>query len=488
MTITRRDAIKGGLSSLALISVGAVCAKDKTDVLILGAGAAGLTAAFELEKRGLSVQVVEARDRVGGRIFTLREPFSDGVYAEAGALFLLDINPAISYANQLGLELTKPDFDRSLGALHYIDGNRLVLHQDSDDRWPYDLPEGDERLSIGALRWKYVWSNIEQLEHFDQILSPDLPDSVARQLDAMTVRELLNAKGVHKDAQRLANVGYLETYNGGIDNVSVLTLARERASFAGMQGAYMIKGGNDVLCNAMAESLRSPVLLDSPVIAIEQSESEVSFVIDQDGEKARLSAAYAVVTAPLSVLSYSDLKDSFTGLRRRAIEEMPVVATTRTYFETRRPYWLDDSLGGAATDTSLGLVHLHHDTGRQGEKGVFESFVNGEHAVALANLSAEDRHQRVRALGNDLLPGLDEYAESAASVCWSNEQWSRGCFVTSLPGQLVEFHDALNEPEGRIYLAGDSIGNCPGYSHSAFRSGMGVAGKIAEHSQASGNS
>ena len=487
MMVTRRDAIKGGLSSLALLGLGSGCATDKRDVLILGAGAAGLTAAVELEKLGLSVQVVEARDRVGGRIYTLREPFSGGVYAEAGALYLLDTNPAISYARQLGLELTKPEFDRSLTTLHYVDGNRLALHQDSDDHWPYDLPEGDERLSIGALRWKYVWANIQELEYFDQILSPDLPNSVAKQLDAMSVREFLDAKGVHENAQRLANLGYLETYNGGIDHVSVLTLARERASFVGMTGSYMVEGGNDLLCSAMAESLRSPVLLNSPVIDIVQSESGVSFVVDEHGRKARLSAAFAVVTAPLSVLAKSDLKESFTGLRRRAIEEMPVVATTRTYFETSRPYWLDDNVGGATTDTSLGLVHLHHNASRQGEKGIFESFVNGEHAKALARLSHEDRHQHVRTMGNNLLPGLDEHAETAASICWGNEQWSRGCFVSSLPGQLVEFHDALNDPEGRIYLAGDSIGNCPGYSHSAFRSGIKVAGKIAERHQARGS-
>ena len=486
MTITRRDAIKGSLSGLALLGIGAGCARKNTDVLVLGAGAAGLTAAIELEKRGLSVQVVEARDRVGGRIYTLREPFSEGVYAEAGALYLLDNSPAISYARELNLELTRPDFDRSLRTVHYVDGNRLVLHKDSDDRWPYDLPEGDERSSIGALRWKYVWSHIQQLEHFDQILSPDLPDSVAEELDAMSVREFLNAKGVHKNAQRLANLGYLETYNGGIDNVSVLTLARERASFGDMQGAYMIKGGNDLLCAAMAEALRSPVLLNCPVVAIDQSDGGVSFVIDQDGRKKRVSAAYAVVTAPLSVLAHSDLKYSFTGLRRRAIEEMPVVTTTRTYFETSRPYWLDDNVGGAATDTALGLVHLHRGKGLKGEKGVFESFVNGEYADALANLSSEDRHKQVKALGDELLPGLDEYSESAASVCWGDDPWSRGCFVTSLPGQIVDFHDALNEPEGRIYLAGDSIGSCPGYSHSAFRSGIGVAERIADHSRAGG--
>ena len=452
---------------------------------MLGAGPAGLVAAMELEKRDFDVQVFEARDRVGGRIHTIRRPFSEGVITEAGALYLADTNPAIDYARALGLELEIPAFHSDLKTLQFIDGKRLLFGRGSSDRWPYELPAEDRALPIRSLRGKYVWRHIHQLEGFDRLLSADFPQSRAAELDQMTVREFLDAQGVSPVVQRLVNYGYLEAYNGGIDHFSVLALARERASFGQVSTPYQIRGGNDRLCWAMAASLQQQVRLESPVIGIEQPERGVRFVVEQNHARSVHDADYAVVTAPLSVLAATDLKFAFTGLRRRAMEEMPSVSATRTFIETRRPFWLDDKLAGGTTDTKLGLIFVHHDAGRQGSKGVFESFAYGEDADRLAGLTPEERHRQVSEIGETLYPGLAEHAERVTSVCWGADPWARGNFVSSLPGQIVEFHGALNEPEGRIYLAGDSIGDCPGYSHSAFQSGIAVAEKIASRTKIS---
>ena len=478
MRVTRRQTLKAGLSGLALLGTGSLSSQGRPSVLVIGAGPAGLSTAFELQKQGVDVQVFEARDRVSGRIHTIREPFDDGLYVEGGALFFVDTNPGVDYARELGLELVPPPFNPALRSVNYVGGERFVLGDDSPDRWPDDLPEEDRVLPIRRLRGKYVWQHIDQIEHFDSILSPDLPEDIARRYDEQTVRQFLQSQGVPESVLRLVNLGYLGAYNGGIDHVSVLTLARERASFGEISGAYQVKGGNDQICRAMADTLRTPVKLEHPVIDIEQGDDGVQITVDRHGDHQLFAGDYLVVTAPLSVLAQSNLRNAFSGLRRRAIEEMPSVPATRVFLQTERAFWLDDRLGGGTTDTEIAHFFVHESNNPQSERGVFEGYAYGQGADTLATLSDAERLRRVTTLGNSLYPGLDDYVEKGTSICWGDDPWARGNFVSSRPGQIADFHQALNEPEGRIYLAGDSIGAAPGYSHAAFQSGIDTASKV----------
>ena len=98
----------------------------------------------------------------------------------------------------------------------------------------------------------------------------------------------------------------------------------------------------------------------------------------------------------------------------------------------------------------------------------------------MASLSLTERQSVTTDGISEVYPGIKEQAERGSSYDWGGDPWARGGHAAFAPGQISRFSSALREPEGRMYFAGDAIGGVPGYSHSAFKSGIDVARRIAD--------
>src|SRR5580765_8041158 len=169
--ITRRKFVLHSLTSatafalfgkeLSQVKVSAAAAPKK--VMIIGGGLAGLSAAYELSQAGHDVTVLEARARPGGRVFTLRGQFADGLYAEAGATNVFDVHQwTIKYAKLLGVELD-PVTPPPGAPVFHVQGKRIVVKPDVPVDWPFQLRAGEQGQTRGQLWNKYVAPALKEI-------------------------------------------------------------------------------------------------------------------------------------------------------------------------------------------------------------------------------------------------------------------------------------------------------------------------------------
>lgn len=479
VVISRRSFIGYSASLVASAALPRhLLAKESVRILVVGAGAAGLTAAYELQRAGHEVRVFEARGRPGGRIYTMREPFSDGLYVEVGARGLVSHNVGLEYAREFGLELTEPAFSPQPSLL-VVRGQRLVVRFGEPVQWPVPLNSDEQGLSHAQLASKYFRGPVDGLPevaglHTGAGLSPE-----SLELDRRSLSDLLEAGGASAGARELLAMGY---YSGYLrpSAASLLQLALERGGFRGVTGYYQVAGGNDRLCVELAGRLQPGVEYERAVRSVRQDSDGVRLTVDGPGGQEAVEGDFAVVTPPPPVLRSMDFEPSLGTRVMRSFEELHPVPATRVFAETNSRFWESEGLsGGATTDGPLGLLFNATPSGA-GRRGIVESYTYGEAARVMAGLSDAERLDRVRSGVAELYSEGTDFSERGASHAWGADPWARCNFVTFRPGQVSEFLPAMREAQGRVYLAGDTVGGIPGYSHAAFWSGREVATKIIE--------
>ena len=188
-------------------------------ILILGAGMAGLVAGYELSQAGHDVTILETRMRPGGRVHTLREPFSDGLYAEAGGARIPDNHDlTLHYVKHFGLTLV-PFFPNRLAQVFLIGGKRIKARSWSDldlSQVPLDLTAEERRLGMSGLLQKYLG---DALNDIGDPRAPDWPSGSAKKYDSMTMAEFLKERGASHGAIELLEYPYASAED---DPVSLL--------------------------------------------------------------------------------------------------------------------------------------------------------------------------------------------------------------------------------------------------------------------------
>src|SRR5258707_1300823 len=152
-------------------------------IVIIGAGLAGLSAGYELKAAGHDVTILEARNRPGGRVHTLREPFTDGLYAEAGATRIPDNHELpLSYIKDFDLTLI-PFRPSGLSTVYHINGKRLKVKQREQIDWPVDLTEDEKKLGLPGMRDRYINS---VLKEFGDKTGSSSPSESLKKYDQMS--------------------------------------------------------------------------------------------------------------------------------------------------------------------------------------------------------------------------------------------------------------------------------------------------------------
>lgn len=449
-------------------------------VLIAGAGAAGLCAAWELMRAGHEVVVFEAKTIPGGRIHTVRAPFADGLYAEAGAMYLGSNSLAASYAREFGLELTPLPFRADVGSLAHLAGERISLRAGQPTSWPVALHGDEAGQSIRALQGRYFHSRLAQVEGgLEGLNSPEWPLPAHLPFDDVSVAELWKRNGASDAAIRVMRLRYFDALGEGIESVSALQFMREFGTFLGATGFFEIRGGNDLLPQAFANRLGTAMQYGSPVVAVRHDATSVEVTIDGASGRQQVRGDCLLVTLPLQMLRHVTVTPSFSATRARAIREIQPTSVTRIYVQCRQRFWDAEGLDGAAA-TDLPIQQIFHATAAQpGARGILEAYTTGQRARKLAAMSADDRLRSAMKDMTRVHAELPRHAEGGASYAWDDDPWARGDFSYFKPGQIRQFFPHIQRPEGRIYFAGDTIGGIPGYIEGAMRSARAAAEQIA---------
>ncbi|MDQ3820686.1 MAG: flavin monoamine oxidase family protein [Acidobacteriota bacterium] len=446
-------------------------------VLIIGAGLAGLSAAYQLTEAGYDVTILEARTRAGGRVHTLREPFADGLHTEAGAMFIPDSHDLTMHYVKLFRIPLIPIPMRKRSSVLYLDGRRF-----NPDDWRtvnqlLNLSPEEKRLGLDGMTDKYL---IPALSEIGDARSPLWPPERLKKYDRVTYAEFLRSRGATADALRLLRLNDADLTGDGVDSVSALMVLRESALNQNAVQLYTVRGGTDLLPKALASRLASKIRYGSPVTKVEHDARGVRATFSQADGRGTITADYLILAIPFTTLREIEVTPQFSQEKQRAIRELPYTSVVRVYVQSRREFWADAGLGVSAY-TDLPIMAIVNSTLNQpGTRGILESYTAGERARRAARMSESERLDFTSREMEKVYPGVRKNFEGGASVAWDEDRWALGAYSWFRPGQMTELLPHIARPEGRIHFAGEHTSSWPGWMQGAFQSGHRAAREINE--------
>lgn len=439
-------------------------------VVVVGAGLAGLTAAVDLVAAGAEVTVLEARDRVGGRMHGV--PLSAGVAADGGAAYL-----GVRHTELLGL-LREHELEVvSTG----MSGDSTFLISDRRTTTSSRVPPLDA-VALGDL--------FDQLEELVAQIRPDAPwlSPRADVLDRLSAARWLADHVTHRDAQTFFPLFLGEMMAADPTAISALHMAfylhsgggiRYLNAFEGGAQQWRVDGGAHLLAQALAKQLGDRVLLSSPVCAIDQDTDDVVVRCHSNGQASpREYRADRVIVAIPPLLAQ---QIEFTPALR---EPRATMATGRgcavkVHLGYPAPVWREQGLSGWSVSSDGPLLSTVDDSPRDESAGVLTGFVTGSAAAAFSGLPPVLQRDAALAHTRRLFPQLPVPTHCTVTD-WLTEKYSRGCYAALFgPGDWLRLGPTLTEPHGRVHWAGTETSlEFFGLMEGAIRSGRRVVTEL----------
>ncbi len=442
------------------------------DVVVVGAGLAGLAAGRELQGRGLEPLVLEARDRVGGR--TLNEPIGDGKIVEIGGQWVGPTQTrALELIEELGLE-TFPT---------YGEGRNLFERRGRLRSYKGTIPK------LSPLALAETGTVLARINRMARRVDPERPWQSAKAADwdsqtfATWMRRHVHTPGA-RDLMRLAIWAVWAAEPEDVSLLHVLFYIRSAGSIealldseGGAQDSRIV-GGTQLISLRMAEQLGDRVRLSAPVRRIEHGPAGVT--VHADGTIARARQAIVAMPPTLTArISYDPPMPSIRDGLSQRMAQGSVVKCMAIYSE---PFWRADGLSGQVTSADGPVSVTFDNSPPDGSPGVLLAFLEGRAARVHSGMPQEQRREAVigclRRFFGDRAARPDRYIDRA----WANEEFSRGCYGGFMPpGAWIENGPALRAPIGPVHWAGAETSVVwNGYMDGAIRSGERAAAEAAE--------
>ena len=445
-------------------------AQPDADIIIIGAGVAGLTAARALTRAGASVLVLEARERVGGR--TLSQPVGGDVVDLGGQWVGPHQHRVLRMVEELGLKRFS-QFHHGTKVLD-VRGERrtyrgkvpaiplLSLLDLQRNIWRLDglarrVPLERPHAAAKAAEWDMLTLEAWKQQH--------MPSWGARAALDIATRAIFGAEP--SELSFLHFLFYVHS-NGGLMPLTEIENGAQ---------AERIEGGAQSIALRMAEPLGSRVVLSAPVRAVLQEAQGV--VVHGEGRSWR--GRYAVVAVPPALAERMDFGTELPTARRRAHAELPMGSVIKVVATYARPFWREAGFSGEAVSDTGPVRLCFDDTGLNGHHPALVGFFLGDTARAWTGRPAEERQRAaLECLARFFGPQALE-PTAYADLDWIAEPWSTGCYVgLPRPGTLTAIGDALRTPCGRVHWAGTetAMEGC-GYIDGAVESGERAATELS---------
>ena len=474
-------------------------------VVVIGAGAAGLAAAYQLRAAGHSVSVLEARSRPGGRVFTLREPFADGLYAEAGALFIPSTHEFTNkYIRLTGLDAQlSPIEPAQLGGFFYVRGQRILVDKAGPrpwpsgpegaeggnesrwdgTRWPLDLTDAEEALGITGLLEEYLGGVEGGIGDF---LSPDWPPAHLRQFDDQSLREFLRARGASEGAAELIRVGYYGAWGDVGRDLSALFALQQYEDIRGLGGTAewsTINGGNDRWLHKLAAMLKENIQYGTQVAAIHQDDSEVRVTVRRYGVESSVSADHVICAIPFPCLRQVEISPPLSPDKTQAVRDLQSTSISHLFLQCKTRPWRENERGLFAmgyTDLPLGWTVRDATFNQPGPRGILDLFKIGSQVDEVAGMSEQEHAVHAVKDLEMIFPGIAREVESVTYHSWTDDKWSLGDYSTYGRGEFNALWPHVATPEGRVHFAGDQTAVVSAWQDGAISSGHRAAREVHE--------
>jgi monoamine oxidase len=440
--------------------------RRRAKVIIVGAGISGLTAARELSRAGASVTVLEARERVGGKMYTAR------IGEDAVDLGAHWIGPGqrrlAALARELGVQ-TEPQ---------YLSGKNVLVYRGRRSTFKGTIPK------IAPLALVEAQVAIWRLEAMCKRASPGLLTSQARKWDEISLGEWERRWLRTRGARLVIDLSTELVFGAEPGELSLLFFLRYLQAGGGWTAVTEFEGGaqqdhfvggSQQLCVRMAEELEEAVVLGAAVEEVSQDEGGIA-VQTTSGSFEGERLIVAVSPALAARIRYSP---PLPPARDALTQRMFMGAYMKGIAIYERPWWREQGLSGLAY-RDVAPVQMVVDASGHGGRGTLMAFITGRAALELGPRPEQERRDAVIAALVDMLGPAAARPADYLDFNWHDEPWSRGGPVGLMgPNTLVPLEDALRDPFGRIHWAGtETAREWTGYMEGGIEAGERVAGEV----------
>jgi monoamine oxidase len=445
-------------------------------VIIIGAGMAGLVAGYELARAGHDPLILEAQNRVGGRVYTLRT-FAPGLYAEAGAMRIPRVHDlTLGYCEHFGLDLRPFVMGNPKGLVH-VGGRRMTAEQAglTPDELGFSVADNERGRSASDL-WDEATRELRAWIAADEVAGWE---RIRREYDGYTLREFLEVKGFSEGAIEM--YGVMNFVEAGINN-AVTEEFREDFGKA-YEDMQEIVGGSDNLPNAFYRELPDRIRFGAEVHAIDQDTDSVTVHFKTESGRFSATGDYAIVTIPFSVLRQVEIMTPFSREKQRAIRQLNYSASTKVLFQVSERIWeTDDGIYGGATVTDLPIRRMNYPTPDPTTKRgmLLASYTWDQDAARWGAMDEETRLEEALDDVAKIHPRIRDVYEVGASHAWYNDRFANGAFALFEAGQQTQLQADIVRPEGRIHFAGEHCSLYHAWIQGSIESGLRAARAIHE--------
>ncbi|MCA3130787.1 MAG: FAD-dependent oxidoreductase [Rhodocyclaceae bacterium] len=448
-------------------------------IAVVGAGLAGLTAAWALRRAGLDCTVYEGAQRVGGRCYSERSAFDQQQVAEHGGEFIDSVHEEIiALCRALGLQLDDVLAAEAPGTapLTWLDGAAYTPEEATRDFQPVHRVVQRQARALGE---DYGYRGASK---------------AARALDGISVAQWIDRHVPGGRASRLGRAldnAYTEEFAADTTWISavsiVATLAVSEADrfepYAGSDQRYHVRGGNDHMVARLVAELGSPVTTGTRLMGLERIGGARLRLTLRDAGGERAEAFDRVILAlPFSTLQDLNLsRAGFRPLKLRAIRELPMGASTKLQLQFRHRFWNARGNNGVVVMDAAPFHSTWEPTRAQpGEAGILNFWSGGSLAFAAGTGPARSLAPRAADALAQALPGATEaWNGRAIRDAWSDNPWSRGSYAYYPVGYATSVLGIEPEPEGHCHFAGEHTSlQWQGFLNGAVESGLRAAREV----------
>ncbi len=478
-------------------------AKGKS-VLILGAGVAGMTAAYELQKAGYKVQILEYNDRVGGRSWTLQGGDS---YTELGGATQQCQFAAGNYINPGPWRIPWHHH----GLMHYCHEFGVALEPFMQVN--YNAYVHDTRQFGGKpQRFRHVFADYQG--HVAELLAKStkkgaLDDALSKEDGEILLESLRSWGGLDKQFRYVKGRessnrrGWDKEPGGGLtaepiasDPMTAETVLRSgmwRAIGGNLSWDHLFTifqpvGGMQNVARGFGKAVGNVVRLGSKVTAIRQDEAGVAvdYLDTRSGAKLSAKADYCLCTIPLPILAQIEM--NVGAELAAAIRAVPYTTSVKVGLEFKRRFWeQDEQIYGGITYTDLPNSQISYPSSRYGDAGpgvLLGAYTGGVTGYELTALPPEERVRRVLDWGSQIHPQYKDEFMNGISVGWHRVPWVLGCFGQWSEDSRREHYRNLCQLDGRILLAGEHASYYGGWQEGGITSAIDAISRLHAQVQA----
>lgn len=418
--------------------------------VVIGAGFAGLAAAYKLKNAGWTVTVIEARDRVGGRVFSHLDP-NTGLLCELGAEWVGESHERLkALCHDFGIPLQKHQFE-------------------------------DRLLRDGRVYRPGEWGFSPQAKAaFEKVIKgyDKLTPAQQRRLDKQDWWDYLEKIGFNQNDLLIRDLMDSTDFGESIRHVSAFSALAEYAeSSPHNEMDYKMAGGNSRLASEFWRRIEEKNFrLEARVTSITQRRGRVAVEFENSGSTEQLKCDAVICTAPIQSLLKIKFDPPLTPAQQSAAEQLVYARISKNSVVYGERFWKDEDFSLVSDLTSH--YYFHSTQNQAGTPGILTAYAIGEKADVLASQSDA---RRMRIVAGDLTafddraPGL---ARNIISYAWQRDPYTDGAYALYKPGQWFGIRPILQRPHGKVLFAGEHLADWQGFMEGAIETGEGAAASL----------